>query len=69
MSRCLFAAQCIYTVTEDNKDVIQQMTANEALLFLAELLTRQAVSAQDVLMHALAAGVSISQANSHKRWF
>ncbi|KAK2171786.1 hypothetical protein NP493_1028g00034 [Ridgeia piscesae] len=54
----IIVAQCIYTVTEDNKDVIQQMTANEALLFLAELLTRQAVSAQDVLMHALGAGIA-----------
>ncbi|KAI0219973.1 HEAT repeat-containing protein 3 [Lamellibrachia satsuma] len=51
-------AQCVYTVTEDNKDVVQQMAVHEALHFLAELLTRQPATGQEMLMQSLAAGIA-----------
>ena len=54
-----FAAQCIYTVTEDNKDALQQMEAHEALLFLDTLLTRRPGSAHEMLMQSLLAGLYI----------
>ena len=61
----LFIAQCLYTVTEDNKDALQQMAAQEALQFLDKLLKRQPASAHEMLMQSLLTGMYTIAVISH----